>query len=77
MRHTILTHALVAATYATYTLLTSSGIVFHTTALLLCFTIAALTEGEEGSRFMSEVSLSFAVNALVWIFIHMANLLSH
>lgn len=69
MRPTLLTHAIVAASYAFYAVLSESGLLFHLLALLFCFIVGAIAEGERSLRFISGVFLGVAVNALAWSFI--------
>ena len=69
MRPTLFTHVLVAALYASYAILTEFGVLFHLMSLVFCFIIGAISEGDRSMRFVSEVSLVFAANALAWLFI--------
>lgn len=69
MRPTLLTHVLMAALYAAYTIISEGGAIFHLLALLFCFVLGAIGEGDRSIRFFSEVCLGLAVNALAWLFI--------
>lgn len=69
MRPTLFTHVLVAALYATYSILSEGGALFHLMSLVFCFIIGAIAEGDRSMRFVSEVFLGLAVSALAWLFI--------